>query len=200
MLVTRDTPQALGDYVLFPMCKWACTRPQVHFPSVHTLLVLTWRSCPSFKVLVAHSFHSNSSRPHVGPLDLLAWNASLHSTFSMTGSHLNLCVITTALLRLLDSTPKASTDLLYALKGENKKCSHLVGTNEVISIVIRPIFSVLAITATTQHSHQKIYLTCNMEGLICVCRCQDSRLSSGHSFQLEDAVILWDWWRGLWNL
>lgn len=64
VLVMRSTLQALGDDVLSPMCKWARTRLQVHLPFLRTLLVLTWRSFPSFKVLVAHSFLSNfSGRP-----------------------------------------------------------------------------------------------------------------------------------------
>lgn len=94
------------------------------------------------------------------------------SVFIVLSARLDLtsiCVVRTALLRLLDSTPMAFTDLLYALKGENKKCSHLVGTNEAIFIVISQISAVLALTATTQHSHLKIYLRYSREGLICVC-------------------------------
>lgn len=71
VLVTRDIPQALGNDVLSPMCKWARTRPQVHLPSLHTLPVLTLRSFPSFKVLVAHSFHSNFSGRSV--LEATCW-------------------------------------------------------------------------------------------------------------------------------
>lgn len=54
------------------------------------------------------------------------------------------------------STPKISTDLLSELKGQNKMCSHLVGIKEVMLTVIIQISLVLAITATTQHSHLRI--------------------------------------------
>lgn len=77
-------------------------------------------------------------------------------------------------------------------------CPHLVGTKEVMLTVIIQISLVLAITATTQHSHRRIYLWFYLGrgrgggSLNCVPQGQYSHLTSGPSFQHEDSEI-YDW-------
>lgn len=167
----------------------------------HPLLVLACTFFGPFKVLVAHCFHGNpwaclSLRPRepCGTPDpwtsRLGVQPSQHPqrdwVMSPSVPH-DYSSLAAAGIRPL----KISTDLLSAVKGENRNMSHLAGANEVVLLVTIQMSPILASPSPTQHSGLKIDPKVLCGCLTWFCQHPYSNLFSGPSSQLEDSVILW---------